>query len=183
MRYFAAFLLLLAFGFALPACAQNQKKTTQKVKIKKATKKSAVAKPPIQGKSETSPVLTFERTPCFGTCPAYTMQVFADGRVAYEGRRGVPMLGTKELKLPASAVADMLRQAKEARFEQFQDRYSQNTTDLPSTIIAVRQPNGQLKKVVLEEGAPANVQQLFIYIGNQLDALAKLSTSVPSADR
>ena len=182
MRYFATFLLLLAFGFALPACAQHPKKTTQKVKIKKATKKAAVAKP-IPAKSETGPVLTFERTPCFGTCPAYTMQVFADGRVVYEGRRGVPMLGTKELKLPASAVTDMLRQAKEARFEQFQDRYSQNTTDLPSTIIAVRQPGGQLKTVVLEEGAPENVRQLFTYIGNQLDALAKLNTAAPSADR
>jgi hypothetical protein len=179
MRYFAAFLLLLAFGFALPACAQNPKKTTtRKVKIKKVPTKA-----PVTTKSEAAPVLTFERTPCFGTCPAYTMQVFADGRVAYEGRRGVPMLGTKELKLPASAVADLLRQAKEARFEQFQDRYSMNTTDLPSTIIAVRQPNGQLKTVVLEEGAPENVRQLFTYISNQLDTLAKLSTAVPSADR
>ena len=103
--------------------------------------------------------------------------------MAYEGRRGVPMLGTKELKLPAAAVADMLNQAKEARFEQFQDRYSMNTTDLPSTIIAVRQPNGQLKTVVLEEGAPENVRQLFTYISNQLDTLAQLNTSPPSADR
>ena len=184
MRYFVVFLLLLAFDFALPAYAQNPKKpTTQKVKIKKIPKKIMAAKAPVTAKSEAAPVLTFERTPCFGTCPAYTMQVFADGRVAYEGRRGVPMLGTKELKLPASAVADLLRQAKEARFEQFQDRYSQNTTDLPSTIIAMRQPNGQLKTVVLEEGAPENVRQLFTYISNQLDTLAKLSTAVPSADR
>ena len=184
MRYFAVFLLLLAFGFALPACAQDPKKTTtQKVKIKTAPKKTVATKAPVTAKSESAPVLTFERTPCFGTCPAYTMQVFADGRVAYEGRRGVPMLGTKELKLPASAVADLLRQAKEARFEQFQDRYSQNTTDLPSTIIAVRQPNGQFKTVVLEEGEPENVRQLFSYISNHLDTLAKLSTAVPSADR
>ena len=182
MRYFAAFFLLLAFGFALPACAQK-KPTTQKVKIKKAPKKPVVAKAPAKPQPETNPVLTFERTPCFGTCPAYTMQVFADGRVVYEGRRRVPMLGTKELKLPAAAVTDMLNQAKEARFEQFQDRYSQNTTDLPSTIIAVRQPGGQLKTVVLEEGAPENVRQLFTYIGNQLDALAQLNTAAPSADR
>ena len=182
MRYFAAFLLLFAFAFALPACAQN-KTTTHKVKIKKAPKKAVAAKAPTKPLAEPDPVLTFERTPCFGTCPAYTMQVFADGRVAYEGRRGVPMLGTKELKLPASAVADLLRQAKEARFEQFQDRYSMNTTDLPSTIIAVRQPNGKLKTVVMEEGAPENVRQLFTYISNQLDTLAKLSTAVPSADR
>ena len=182
MRYFAAFLLLFAFGFALPACAQK-KATTYKAKTKKAPKKAAAAKAPTRPQPAAGPVLTFERTPCFGTCPAYTMHVFADGRVAYEGRRGVPTIGTKELKLPAAAVTDMLNQAKEARFEQFQDRYSQNTTDLPSTIIAVRQPGGKLKTVVLEEGAPENVRQLFTYIGNQLDALAQLNTVIPSADR
>ena len=182
MRYFAALLLLFAFGFALPACAQK-KAATYKSKAKKAPRKAVAAKSPAKPQPEAGPVLTFERTPCFGTCPAYTMQVFADGHVAYEGRRGVPTIGNKELKLPASAVADMLKQAKEARFEQFQDRYSMNTTDLPSTIIAVRQPNGQLKKVILEEGAPENVRQLFTYIGNQLDALAQLKTAIPSADR
>ena len=182
MRYFAAFLLLFVFALALPACAQK-KATTQKVKIKKAPKKAASAKAPVKPLAEPEAVLTFERTPCFGTCPAYTMQVFADGHVVYEGRRRVPMMGTKELKLPASAVTDMLNQAKESHFDQFQARYSMNTTDLPSTIIAVRQPNGKLKTVVLEEGAPDNVRQLFTYIGNQLDTLAQLNTTPPSADR
>ena len=182
MRYFAAFLLLFAFTFALPACAQK-KTTTHKVKIKKAAKKAVATKAPVKPLAEPEAVLTFERTPCFGTCPAYTMQVFADGHVVYEGRRRVPMMGTKVLMLPESAVTDMLNQAREAHFEQFQARYSMNTTDLPSTIIAVRQPNGKLKTVVLEEGAPENVRQLFTYIGNQLDALAQLNTAIPSADR
>lgn len=182
MRYFAAFLLLFAFAFALPACAQK-KATTQKAKIKKAPKKVVAAKAPVKPSAEPGPVLTFERTPCFGTCPAYTMQVFADGHVAYEGRRRVPMMGTKELKLPVSAVTDMLNQAKAAHFEEFQARYSMNTTDLPSTIIAVRQPNGKLKSVTVEEGAPENVRQLFTYVGNQLDTLAQLNAATPSADR
>jgi hypothetical protein len=28
-----------------------------------------------------------ERTVCFGTCPSYTLQIFGDGRVIYEGRQ------------------------------------------------------------------------------------------------
>lgn len=173
MRYLSLLLLLSFFSFAFPACAQRA--TPQKTKTKKVGKKAVAPKPATKAQAEAGPVLTFERTPCFGTCPAYSMQVFADGRVAYEGRRGVPMVGTKELKLPASAVADLLRQAKDAHFEQFQDRYSQNTTDLPSTIISVQQANGQLKTVVLEEGAPENVRALFTYFGNQFDALAQLN--------
>ena len=176
MRYFAIFLLLFAFGYTLPVYAQ--KTTTHKAKIKKvskkAGKKAAAPKAQAQPKPEAEPVITFERTPCFGTCPGYKMQVFSDGRVAYEGRRAVPIMGKKDLKLPASAVADMLRQAQEAHFDQFQGRYSRNTSDLPSTIIAIRQPNGQLKTVVVEEGEPDNVKMFVVYLANQFDALAQL---------
>ena len=172
MRYFAIFLLLFALGYTLPAYAQ--KAPTHKVKVKKSSKKPATTQAPMKATTEAGPVLTFERTPCFGTCPGYLMQVYSDGRVAYEGRRAVPIMGKKDLKLPAAAVADMLRQANEAHFDQFQDRYSRNTSDLPSTIIAVRQPNGQLKTVVVEEGEPDNVRMFVTYLAHQFDALAQL---------
>ena len=174
MRYFTVLLLLFAFGFTLPACAQQAGSSAKKtVKAKKSGKK---ALSPASSPAETvaGPVITFERTPCFGKCPAYSMQVFADGRVLYEGRRDVPMLGQKELKVSTATVADMLRRAKEAHFDQFQTRYSQNTTDLPNTIVSVRQPNGQLKTVSVEEGAPDNVRELFTYFSNHFDALAQL---------
>jgi hypothetical protein len=177
MRYFTVLLLLFAFGCSLPACAQKATAPTQKAKTKKVSKKAAAQEArskAMQAKQEPGPVLTFERTPCFGTCPGYVMQVYAEGRVAYEGRRAVPIMGPKELKLPASAVADMLRNAKEARFEQFQERYSRGASDLPSTIVGIRQPNGQLKIVTVEEGAPDNVQMFVTYLANQFDALAEL---------
>ena len=172
MRYFTTLLLLLTLGYTLPACAQ--KATMPKVKVKKSSKKPAATQAPVKAKTEAGPVLTFERTPCYGTCPSYLMQVYADGRVAYEGRRAVPIIGKKDLKLPAATVADMLRQAQEAHFDQFQDRYARNTSDLPSTIIAVRQPNGQLKTVVVEEGEPDNVKTLVTALAKQFDALAQL---------
>ena len=173
MRYLSLLLLLCFFGFALPASAQHA--PVKKVKVKKAHQKAAAAPAKTTAPTEAGPVLTFERTPCFGTCPGYVMQVYADGRVAYEGRRAVPMMGKKDLKLPAAAVANMLRQAHEAHFEQFEKRYSRNTTDLPSTIVAIRQPDGTLKTVVVEEGAPENVKELFAYLGNQFDQLAQLN--------
>ena len=181
MRHFPILLLLLAFvACSLPACAQkpaSPRAASKKISKRAARKaaKSAAKTPPAASPATASPVLTFERTPCFGTCPAYVMQVFADGRVAYDGRRGVPVLGPKELRLPAAAVANMLQMAKEAHFDQFQNRYSRGTTDLPSTVIAVRQPNGQLKTVTVEEGASANLTQFVTYLANQFDALAQLS--------
>ncbi|WP_426059484.1 DUF6438 domain-containing protein [Hymenobacter sp. B1770] len=176
MRYFTVLLLLFAFSLALPACAQKAT-TSQKAKPQKASKKATAEEgrlKEVKAKQETGPVLTFERTPCFGTCPGYVMQVYADGRVDYEGRRAVPMMGKKELKLTPAVVTEMLRKAKEANFDQFKDRYSEYTSDLPSTIVAIRQPNGQLKTVVVEEGEPSNVKAFFTYLGNQFDQLAQL---------
>ena len=174
MRYFSLLLLLSFFSFAsvLPACAQHA--PAKKVKMKKANKKTVVITKATTP-ATSSPVLTFERTPCYGSCPGYSMQVYADGRVAYEGRRAVPLMGQHDLKLPAAAVTEMLRQAKEAHFETFEKKYSRGTTDLPSTIVAIRQPNGTLKTVTVEEGAPENVKNYFTLLGNQFDQMAQLN--------
>ena len=174
MRSFSLLLLLSFFGFsfALPACAQHA--TTKKVKVKKAGKK-AVATTKATTPTAAAPVLVFERTPCYGICPAYRMQVFADGRVAYEGLHSVPMMGKNELKLPASTVAAMLRQAREAHFETFEKQYLSGATDMPSTIVTIAQPDGTLKKVTVESNAPENVKNYFTYLTTQFDQLAQLN--------
>jgi hypothetical protein len=170
MRYIPLLLLLSFFSFTLPACAQ--KAAGQKTKTKKVSRKAASVKKPTP--TEAGPVLTFERTPCFGTCPAYAMQVYADGRVAYEGRSHVPLMGKQDFKLPAAAVAEMLRQAKEAHFETFAEQYKSGVTDMPSTIVAIRQPNGTFKKVTAESAVPDNVQTYFAYLTTQFDQLAQV---------
>ena len=173
MRTFSLLLLLSCFGFLLVPVAQAQH-TIKKVKVKKAGKKTVSTPKAATTPTAAGPVLTFERTPCFGTCPAYSMQVFADGRVAYEGRHSVPLMGKQELKLPAATVTEMLRQAKMAHFETFEKEYLSGATDLPSTIVAIRQPDGSLKKVKAENNAPENVKGYFAYLTTQFDQLAQL---------
>ena len=172
MRYIPLLLLLSFLGFTLPSCAQ---KTTARKTVAKKSGKKAVAKPTPKAAAETGPVITFERTSCFGTCPSYVMQVYADGRVAYDGRRFVPIEGKKDLLLPSTTVADLLQQAQRAHFDSFEKSYSGNVSDLPSAILTIRQPGGNLKKVIMEGNAPENVQQLFTYFGSQFDTLAQLN--------
>lgn len=166
-------LLLSFFSVAFVPLAGAQHAPTNKVKGKKAGKKtvstSRAATPPTAG-----PVLTFERTPCYGTCPAYSMQVYANGRVAYEGHHSVPLPGKHDLKLPAGTVANMLSQAKAAHFEAFEKSYLSGATDMPSTIVTVRQPDGTLKKVTVEANAPENVNRYFAFLTTQFDQLAQL---------
>ena len=40
-------------------------------------------------------VITLERTTCFGVCPVYTLTIYGDGRVVYEGTRFVRTEGER----------------------------------------------------------------------------------------
>ena len=40
-------------------------------------------------------MITLQRTACFGACPVYTVSIYADGTVAYNGERFVEVEGTQ----------------------------------------------------------------------------------------
>lgn len=156
-------LLLLALSLALPGHAQ-------KVKLRK-TKAMSTNQAPLP-KGATEPVLTFQRTPCHGTCPTYKAAIYADGRVEYEGERFVNRIGKHTLRLPATTVNQMLAEAKRINFNKLRNRYAGDTYDLPSTIITV-QPVGQpAKSVYAMEDIPANLQGYIEYLNKQIDPLA-----------
>lgn len=168
--------LALAASVSFASLAQQPRPKAKPVKIRKVKQKIKPAKTgaTTSAAADTAAVLTFQRTPCYGFCPAYSMRVFADGRVRYVGVRNVPVEGPKELKLPAATVAAMRQEAQTADFAGFKERYSRGTTDVPSTIVGVRQPDGSLKTVTTEGGEPAALTNLITYLRNQLDPLAGL---------
>ncbi len=153
-------LWLLAFSLALPACAQH--------KLPRKNKAATTAVP-----KEAAPVLVFQRTPCYGTCPVYTATVFADGRVEYDGQRFVKFLGKHTLSLPVATVNELLAEAKRINFNQFNERYSGNTSDLPAAIVTVH-PVGQPQHAVYaEEGFPASLKAYIDYVAARLDPLTQ----------
>lgn len=157
MRYL---IWLLAFSLALPACAQR--KTPRKAKPA-----TTAAAPKTQ-----EPVLVYQRTPCYGRCPAYTATIYADGRVEYDGQRFVPLLGKHTLSLPPAQVAEMLAEAKRIGFGQLAESYTGHTSDLPATIITVH-PAGQPRHAVYaSEGIPSTLQGYINYLNGRLDPLA-----------
>jgi hypothetical protein len=159
MRYF---IWLLALSLTLPACAQ-----------KKMPRKTAATAPTPSREAE--PVLVFQQTPCNGRCPTYTATIFADGRVEYDGQRYVPLLGKHTLALPPATVAKLLAEAKRLHFEQLQERYAGNTTDLPATIVTVRQPGAPAKAVYAAEAIPAELQAYINLLKHKLEPLAGLN--------
>jgi hypothetical protein len=51
------------------------------------------------------PLLTFERTSCFGSCPAYELVLFEDGRLEYEGQLEVADPGPAEVRIAPAGIA------------------------------------------------------------------------------
>ena len=83
-------------------------------------------------------VITLERTPCFGTCPVYTISIFEDGTVTYEGERNVTVTGSQTSEIPPETVAAMVAAFVEAGYFDWDEAYdTQTVSDLPTVITSV----------------------------------------------
>lgn len=98
---------------------------------------TAVAQKPQHA---TFSLFSYERTPCYGTCPAYKIVIHDDGRVEYEGKRYVLTKGKLSKTLDEEGfreVVDLVRQAQLFRFRdsyvKFSDGCGSWGTDAPST--------------------------------------------------
>lgn len=77
--------------------------------------------------------VTFERTPCFGTCPVYRVSVSGSGsgNVRFEGLRNVDSVGTFTGTLPAASVSALGKAFDDAQYYAFDDKYGYGTANCP----------------------------------------------------
>jgi biotin carboxylase len=90
----------------------------------------------------TEPVVTLERTVCYGTCPAYTVAAYADGRVVFDGRDHVARVGVAERHVDPAVVAALVARAEAAGHAGFTEALAEPNvmcaTDNPAAITTVR---------------------------------------------
>lgn len=173
MRYashFAAGLLA-----SLSACAQRSASTATTPATATPGRPRTVSTIPIN----TAPgdtALVFKRTPCYGTCPAYTATVFRNGQVSYFGERFVPVTGQHSLSLSQPIVMAMLEEARHLNFTQLAPSYRAGATDLPATVVTVYLPGQRRHEVFAERSAaPPALQGYIDYLAERLDPLAGLA--------
>lgn len=63
------------------------------------------------------------RERCYGPCPVYTVQILGDGRVIYEGRDNVAVIGRHESHASREQMATLLAAVKAADFYRLDDKY------------------------------------------------------------
>lgn len=99
------------------------------------------------------PVITLERTTCFGSCPAYTVSIYGDGLVLFEGKEYVKTKDTADGRITKDELQQLVREFEKLDYMKLKDNYGnddagcpQSSTDYPSAITSLNL-NGKEKTV------------------------------------
>jgi hypothetical protein len=79
----------------------------------------------------TVPVITLERTPCFGTCPSYKLTIYDDGKVEYEGREYVKRKGKAEGQITKAELEKLIHEFERIDYLNLADDYTLNSKNCP----------------------------------------------------
>jgi hypothetical protein len=115
--------------------------------------------------------ISMTRTPCFGFCPDYTVTISGDGGVLYEGRRFVNVVGERRAQISPAQVQALLARFDAIGFEQLQNEYRAEVTDLPSTTIQLIR-NGRSKSVLDYGGTGAGMPESVRELQAEIDRVA-----------
>lgn len=148
---------LLLPALALAACAGPGTAAKEK---SPADGGQAQAPAPLGGGAKgDSLFLYLERTPCFGHCKSYRIDLYSTGYATYDGRLNVEKEGLHRARIGADTLRSILKRAEELGFFAMQDKYDGPVTDLPSTFLRI--VSGARSKTVMGRvGQPAAFRQL-----------------------
>ncbi|HEY0724023.1 MAG TPA: DUF6438 domain-containing protein [Pyrinomonadaceae bacterium] len=127
-----------------------------------------------QKSCEGEPLITIDRSACFGDCPVYSAEIYADGTVVYVGKRFVKTEGTQRFKISEERIAALIKEFERIDYWSLQDRYEtdengRSVTDQPTTTTSICL-NGKKKQVVNYYYAPRKLDEL----EEKIDSLAGL---------
>ena len=73
-----------------------------------------------------------QRSVCYGSCPAYTVRISADGRVTWNGEASVLTKGEASKSIPAAQAKSLIEKFRTPEFWSLCDHYWQMVTDNPT---------------------------------------------------
>jgi hypothetical protein len=96
-----------------------------------------------------------ERNMCMGTCPVYSLEIFGNGTVVYNGERFVNVTGKQISSIPEDEVKEVVEQFYNINYFSLNDTFDKVVkTDQPTVITSIS-INGTFKSVFDNLGAIA----------------------------
>ena len=111
------------------------------------------------------------RGACFGFCPVYSVTINGAGEVNYEGRNFVNIVGQRTASIPTENVARLVARFEEIGFENLQDAYRAEVTDLPTYTVTLTR-DGHTKTVADYGGVSAGMPRAVRDLQDEIDRVA-----------
>ncbi len=105
-------------------------------------------------------IVEVSTTPCYGTCPVYSLDIYSNGNAHFEGILYTDIEGEIEAQLPQSEVDSLKQFILANNFFKLDSIYDDPyISDLPSTIISVS-VEGKKKRVKGRCNKPAEFNEI-----------------------
>jgi len=115
--------------------------------------------------------ITLKRTTCFGSCPAYTVEISGDGSVVYQGQSYVVLTGEHHDQISKEALSQILDAFRKADYFSLKDQYAFGVTDNPTTITSIAF-DGTKKSVIDYVGEQAGMPHAVAQLEQTVDRVA-----------
>ena len=99
--------------------------------------------------------ITLERNMCMGTCPVYSLEIFGNGTVVYDGNRFVNVTGQQISNISQDRVRDLVEEFYKINYFSLNDKYDQVVITDQRTVTTSIDTNGSYKSVFDNHGAIA----------------------------
>jgi hypothetical protein len=92
----------------------------------------------VKTDAATVPLLSLERSPCFGACPVYTVEVLSNGVTTFKGVRHVKVTEPVELKLEPATLEKLNARFEASEFAKWGDFTRTPVSDMPTVVLTYR---------------------------------------------
>jgi Domain of unknown function (DUF6438) len=173
-------LMLLLLSPILNSCSKKNIDNTKTAKIEKEKIQTPI-KSDINSNSEIESAIVKEvklmakinRTPCYGKCPVFTIELFDNGIVKYNGVAFVDKKGIFTAKVTPEFIANIQSQAQSIKYLSLENKYPISPVviaDLPTTTTFIR-IGGEGKQITNNFDAPRDLIDFENWLEHQFEQL------------
>jgi hypothetical protein len=133
-----------------------------------------------------SVVIRIERGPCFGTCPVYSVTLYGDGTVRYDGKDQVRVRGSQTAVIAPEKVKELAGEIDRSGFFSLRDLYTEvSVTDAPTVVlnVAVDGKKKQVKHYLGDFKAPKTLETIETRIDEVAGTSRWTASALPSAGK
>ena len=109
--------------------------------------------------TEENLLIELKRTPCYGSCPVYTLKIDKNGKGLFDGVENAERIGSFSFSLSQDELTELENAFLQVDFYQLKNIYDGLVSDLPTTYITYNK-DGNRKKIMDYYGAPEELRTL-----------------------